>query len=381
MTRRLGLWGGLGAAGLFLILAGGGLLSLPPTPAASPRPPIARQEIDATLRALAPPKRARPLIAIIGINDATETNDYLTSYGILKRADVADVVALATGPGPMRLYPALKLEPQATIADFDLRYPNGADYVVVPAMTRDDDPVALRWIQQQARSGAIIIGVCAGAKVLGAAGLLDGKRATTHWYYLEALLQRSPSVRYVPNRRFVVDQGVATTTGITASMPMMLTLIEAIAGTDRARRVAEGLGVSRWDARHDSRPFTFTRPFALTVIGNTLAFWNRDQWAMPLRDGVDEVSLALTLDAWSRTYRSTAITFAASASVASRGGIRLLADQVRRDWPRSQRLPPPAQQPPAGVLDQTLREIRQRYGQGTARVVAMQLEYPWDASP
>ncbi len=376
MTRRHWLWGGLGAASLLVVLAGGGLLSLPPTPATSSPPPIARQEIDATLRALAPPKRARPLIAIIGINDATETTDYLTSYGILRRADVADVVAVATSTGPMQLYPALKLEPQATIADFDRRHPDGADYVVVPAMSRDDDPVALRWIQQQAASGAIIIGVCAGAKVVGAAGLLDGKRATTHWYYLEALLKRSPSARYVPNRRFVVDRGGATTTGISASMPMMLTLIEAIAGTDRARQVAKDLGMTRWDARHDSRRFTFSRPFALTVIGNTLAFWNREQWAMPLRAGVDEVSLALAMDAWSRTYRSTAITFAASASVESRNGIRLLADQVRPDWPRSQRLPAPAAQPPARVLDQTLRDIHNRYGEGTARVVAMQLEYP-----
>lgn len=376
MTRRHWLWSGLGAAGLLLVLAGGGLLSLPPTPAASPPTPIARQEIDATLRALAPPKRARPLIAIIGINDATETNDYLTSYGILRRADVADVVALATGPGPMQLYPALKLEPQATIADFDRRHPDGADYVVVPAMSRDDDPVVLRWIQQQAESGAIIIGVCAGAKVVGAAGLLDGRRATTHWYYLDALLKRSPSARYVPNRRFVVDRGVATTTGISASMPMILTLIEAIAGTDQARRVADELGMRRWDARHDSRRFTFSRSFALTVISNTLAFWNREQWAMPLRSGVDEVSLALAMDAWSRTYRSSAITFAASASVESRNGIRLLADQLRPDWPRSQRLPALADQPPARVLDQTLRDISNRYGESTARVVAMQLEYP-----
>jgi transcriptional regulator GlxA family with amidase domain len=61
--------------------------------------------------------------------------------------------------------------------------------------------------------------VCAGAKVVGAAGLLDGKQATTHWYYRDQLLDRTPSIRYVADRRFVVDQGVATTTGISASMP------------------------------------------------------------------------------------------------------------------------------------------------------------------
>ncbi len=79
------------------------------------------------LAALKPPTRSRPVIAIIGINDATEATDYLTPFGILKRADVADVTALATQPGPVMLYPALKVEPQATVARFDLLHPDGAD--------------------------------------------------------------------------------------------------------------------------------------------------------------------------------------------------------------------------------------------------------------
>ena len=210
----------------------------------SAAPPIAKEETDATIAALKPPKRQRPLIAIIGINDATETTDYLMPYGILRRADVADVVALATKPGPMTLFPALKVEPQATVAEFDAQHPDGADYVIVPAMSRDDDPAALQWIRSQAAKGAIIIGVCAGAKVVGNAGLLDGKRATTHWYYLKELRDKHPAIRYVADRRLVVDRGVATTTGITASMPMSLTLIEAIAGRDKAEAVGRDLGLT-----------------------------------------------------------------------------------------------------------------------------------------
>src|SRR4029450_5150385 len=107
-------------------------------------------------------------------------------------------------------------------------------------------------------------GVCAGAKVVAEAGLLDGKRATAHWYSLKELRDKHPAIHYVPDRRLVVDQGVATTTGITASMPMALTLIEAIAGRDKAQAVARDLGLVNWDTRHASDAFTFTRPFALT---------------------------------------------------------------------------------------------------------------------
>jgi transcriptional regulator GlxA family with amidase domain len=217
------------------------LLSLRAAPSSRAAPPIITEEAAATIAVLKSPKRHRPLIAIIGINDATETTDYLMPYGILRRANVAEVVALATEPGPMTLYPALKAEPQSTVANFDAQHPDGADYVIIPAMSRDDDPAALQWIRNQAAKGAIIIGVCAGAKVVGAAGLLDGKRATTHWYFLKELREEHPSIRYVADRRFVVDGGVATTTGITASMPMSLTLIEAIAGRGKAEMVARDL--------------------------------------------------------------------------------------------------------------------------------------------
>jgi transcriptional regulator GlxA family with amidase domain len=189
-------------------------------------------------------------------------------------------------------------------------------------------------------------------------------------------------MRYVADRRFVVDQGVATTTGITASMPMSLTLIEAIAGRERAEAIGRDLGLTEWDARHVSAAFTFTRPFALTVIGNTLAFWNRDELGIELSPGVDAVSLALVADAWSRTYRSRAVTFASAAgALETRGGIRILPDQVAASWPAERLLPAIGGRQPAKALDDALRGIASRYGTGTANEVAMQLEYPRQRGP
>ena len=377
MNRRLLLGSGLGALAL---LAGGGaawLLSLPPTPAGAAAPPIPEDETAAMLAALKPPKRARPLIAIIGINDATETTAYVMPYGILRRADVANVVTLSTQPGPMILYPALKVAPQATTAEFDARHPEGADYVIVPAMSRDDDPAVLQWLRAQAAKGAVVAGICVGVMVVAASGLLDGKRGTTHWYYLDKLRKKHPAVRYVPDRRMVVDRGVATTTGISASMPFSLTLIEAIAGRAKAETVAADLGLAHWDALHDSSAFRFTRPFALTAIRNTLAFWNREQLGLALTPGVDEVALALVADAWSRTGRSRAVTFADTPDArASRNGLRLLPEQLGHSVPPAQRLPDLGRTPPAAALDQALQAIAARYGQDTARFVAMQLEYP-----
>ena len=374
MSIRQFLWVGFTLLALSLAGATLWLFSLP-MPVMAQAQAVSETERQAMLTALQPPKRARPLVAVVGLNEATETTDYLLTAGTLRRADVADVFLLATGPGPVQLYPALAVHADQTVADFDARYPDGADYVIVPAMSRDDDPIVLTWLRAQADKGALIIGVCAGAKVVATAGLLDGKRATTHWYYREELLEKHPLITYVPNRRMVVDHGVATTTGITASMPMMLSLIEAIGGRRKATDVARELGMAAWDARHASESFDFTRPFATTVLGNTLAFWRREQIAIELRPGMDEVSLALMADAWSRTYRSKAVTFSATgAAVESRHGFRIIPDEniATKHGNHVSAL----ERKPADALDQTLADIAARYGERTADVVAMQLEYP-----
>ena len=375
MNRRFLLLGGLSAAAL-VTMGGAWIVSLPPAPAPGAGPPIPKDEAEAAIAALKPPKRQRPLVAIVGINDSTEATDYLMPLGILRRAGIADVAALSTEPGPVALYPALKVVPDTTVADFDAQHPAGADYVIVPAMSRDDDPAVLQWIKSQAAKDAIIVGVCAGAKVVASTGLLDGRRATTHWYSVDELRDRHPAIRYVADRRFVVDRGVATTTGITASMPIALILIEAIAGRDRAEAVGRDLGLANWDARHDSDAFRFTRPFALTAIRNSLAFWSYEQLGIALSPDIDEVSLALAADAWSRTWRSRAVTFAGTGDAQkTRNGIRILPDRVVTEWP-AQRLLPPAAARPAQALDQALRAIAERYGTPTADFVAMQLEYP-----
>ncbi len=338
---------------------------------------MTKDDADAILSGLKPPKRERPVIAVIGLNDATETTDYLMPYGILRRSNVADVVLLATAAGRVTLYPALTVEPHATVAEFDAQHPKGADYVIVPAMSRDDDPAVLAWLKDQAAKGATIVGVCAGAKVVGEAGLLDGTRATTHWYYVEELLENSPSIRYVPDRRMVVDRGVATTTGITASMPLALTLIEAIADRGKAEAVARKIGLTHWDAHHASDAFQFTRPFVLTALANVVAFWRREQLGIELTPGLDEVSLALVADAWSRTYRSRAVTYSSTASTQeSRNGVRIVPDRVTSSWPAEERLSAIGNRQPARALDEALGAIQARYGARTAYFVAMQLEYP-----
>ena len=77
MNGRLALRSGLGAAALLAAAGAAWILSLPPAPAVGAAPPIAEEEAGATIAALRPPKRQRPLVAVVGANGGTETTDYL----------------------------------------------------------------------------------------------------------------------------------------------------------------------------------------------------------------------------------------------------------------------------------------------------------------
>jgi putative intracellular protease/amidase len=125
--------------------------------------------------------RSRPVIAIIGNNSGTELVDFAIPYGVLMAADVADVVTVAAHPGPITMRPALSVQAQATAREFNARHPDGADYVIVPAMVDREDPVLLGWIAGQSRRGATIVSICDGALVVAGAGVSNGHVATAHW--------------------------------------------------------------------------------------------------------------------------------------------------------------------------------------------------------
>ena len=343
---------------------------------------VSSAERQQTIEALKPPKRPRPAIAILALNEGTEISDFLTTYGVLAESGAADVVVVAQRADPIRLYPtSIKVETQATMAHFGASYPEGADYVVVPAMNPPDDAAIVGWINAQHRKGATIVSVCDGSLTLSAAGLLDDRRATGHWYSIAPLRKKHPTMTWVPDRRYVVDRNVATSTGITASIPLMMTLVEAIGDRAEAEKLAMRLGVADWDARHDSAAFKLTLAHKKTFLRNKLMFWRRDAVPIKVGDHVDEIALGLMADAHSRTGLSKVIGVGGTAGfVQSRRGLRLQPDAPATAAGNDTVLEPPSDQP-ARTLDRELPRIASRYGDATAAFVALVMEYPWIGRP
>jgi transcriptional regulator GlxA family with amidase domain len=353
----------------------------PPSPAAA----IDEAEHADTIEAMRPSKRGRPVIAIIVLNEATEITDLLVPYGVLQRANVADVTVVAERVAPVPLHPfglgmgpeLLRVEPQSTTRAFDQRYPDGADYVVVPAVMPRDDRFVVDWIAAQHRKGAKIVSVCAGSLTVAAAGLLDGRRATTHWSKLRQLQQEHPTMRWVQDRRYVADSGIITTTGISASIPVTVALIEAIAGRSKAEQLAQELGISSWDARHRSSAFQLGAARGKTFVRNWLSFWRHETVGVPVGEGIDEIALALTADAHSRTGLSTVVTVGSGTAVRSRHGLVIHPMTSRQPAAVDRMLPPPHADSPARTIERELAQIAARFDRSTADIVALTMEYPW----
>jgi putative intracellular protease/amidase len=344
--------------------------------AALPPGDAAAQAQRAFVDAMKPQRAGRPVIVVLALNDATETTDLLLPHAVLERADVADVFVVAPRAGTIRLYPTLQVRAEMDFAAFERAHPAGPDYVIVPAMEPHDDAEIAAWLRRQAERGARVIGVCVGALVVANAGLLDGREYVSHWYVQDDVSKKRPGARFVPNRRYVVDRGVATTTGITASVPMTLALVEAIGGAGRARRVADELGVASWTPAHDSARFGLNASRRWGYVVDKLTFWRHEDGAVGVGDGSDDIALALTADAWSRTGMLRVRSAAAAPVVRLRSGLVLVAEDKPVD---ARRLPLDATLKPMQQLDRTLCRIGEALGAERRDRVEQELEYPAQA--
>lgn len=95
------------------------------------------------------------------------------------------------------------------------------------------------WLRRHGKRIRTVVSICTGAFVLGAAGLLDGRRATTHWMFLDELRSRYPAVRVVDEGIYVKDRGVWTSAGLTAGIDLTLALVEEDHGQKVAMAVAK----------------------------------------------------------------------------------------------------------------------------------------------
>ncbi|MFB6932966.1 GlxA family transcriptional regulator [Streptomyces chartreusis] len=141
---------------------------------------------------------------------------------------------------PVRTSSGLTLVP-----DQALDGPLDAHTLVVPGGqgTRTPDPALVGWLREHGPRAERLVSVCTGAILLAAAGLLDGRRATTHWAYCDKLARDHPDVEVDPDPIYVRDGHVATSAGVTSGIDLALALVEEDLGREVALGIARHLVV------------------------------------------------------------------------------------------------------------------------------------------
>jgi hypothetical protein len=247
--------------------------------------------------------------------------------------------------------------------------------------------------------------VCNGSRLLAAAGLLDGRRATAHWSSIRGLGRRRPPVDWVRGQRYVQDGTLTTTAGVTSGVFGALRLVEQLAGAGEAQRVGQALGYPGWSLHGPTA--IRARRWAPAELAYLLAVgfprW-RPTVGVGLVEGVGELEVAAPFEVYASSFAARTVPIAAQATVTTRGGLRLVATSANAGALRIDRLVVPdvgrveevdaqllgwaadrgldVELPQSGQaagqfsFDAMLGDLAGHSDQTTARVTAKSIEYP-----
>ena len=148
-----------------------------------------------------------------------------------------EVFTVAESRAPVAARNGLSVNPTYAVDDCP-----APDIIVVPggigSRRAMRNPALLDWVRRASGLAELTLSVCTGALVLGAAGLLDGLRATTHHTAIDLLREMAPRASVVEGERFVDNGRVIAAAGVSAGIDMALHVVERLLGTDVARETA-----------------------------------------------------------------------------------------------------------------------------------------------
>src|SRR5512132_134295 len=360
-----------------------------------------------------PPARPVPegrlaVAVVLGASGSVIT-DALGPYEVFARSPTFSAYTVSAGRPTAVLSGGLAVVPDYSLDDVDAGLAPEPEVVVVPAVAapngKKEAPLR-EWIARRTDRGAHLLGVCNGSRLLAATGLLDGRRATSHWSSIRSLERSRPQVDWVRGQRYVQDGTLTTTTaGVTSGVFGALRLVEQLAGAAEAQRVGQELAYPGWTLHGPTeiRAQRWAPPdlaYLLAVVFPSL----RPTVGVGLVEGVGELEVAAPFEVYASSFAARTVPIAAEARVTTRGGLRLVATPTDAIAPEVDRLIVPGayttdevdaqllgwaaarglklELPNGGQAasqfsyDAMLADLAGHSDQTTARVTAKSIEYP-----
>jgi putative intracellular protease/amidase len=293
-----------------------------------------------------PPAKAVPdgrlaVAVVLGASGSVIT-DAFGPYEVFARSPEFFVYAVSASRPTAVLSGGLAVVPDYSLDDVDAGLAPEPDVVVVPAVAAPNGKkeAPLRdWLTRRVDRGAHLLGVCNGGRLLAAAGVLDGRRATSHWSSIRGLERRRPQVDWVRGQRYVQDGALTTTAGVTSGVFGALRVVEQLAGAGEAQRVGQELAYPGWSL-HGATEIGAQR-WAPRDLAYLLAVgfpWLRPTVGVGLVDGVGELEVAAPFEVYASSFAARTVPIAAEATVTTRHGLRLVATPANAGALRIDRL-------------------------------------------
>lgn len=179
---------------------------------------------------------------LVLVYDGVQSLDVTGPVEVFAGAGRYRVRTVSPGGAAVRTSSGLTLVPDGGLED---ERPGPRTTVLVPGgrHTADFEPRLTDWLRAHGGGAERLVSVCTGGLLLAEAGLLDGRRATTHWNACERMARDYPRVAVDPDPIYVRDGPVATSAGVTAGIDLALALVEEDHGRDLAMAIARHLVV------------------------------------------------------------------------------------------------------------------------------------------
>lgn len=162
-----------------------------------------------------------------------------------KRQPAFNVYTVASSKDQIISQGFLKVIPDYSISDCP-----PPDIIVLPGGSTGKsrkDPLVINWVKENAKLGKLMMSVCTGAYLLGDAGLLENKKATTWYGQIARFRTTYPKTEVLENVRFVDNGNIITTAGVSAGIDGALYVVKRLLGIKEARATAEYMEYDKWD--------------------------------------------------------------------------------------------------------------------------------------
>jgi len=250
----------------------------------------------------------RHRIAVLALDDAVPFDVGIPGqvFGSARRDErsLYSVRVCSPGAAPVDTTAGYSIQPKYGLDEIAT-----ADTVLIPgvrgatAAGREYPAEALDAIRAAAARGARVASICTGAFVLAATGLLDGRRATTHWLWADAFRARYPQVTLDPDVLFIDEGTIATSAGVAAGIDLCLHLVRRDQGSEVANRAARRCVAPPWrdggQAQYVERPV----PTASGASTGPTRAWALDHLDEPLDLATLAAHAGMSVRTFTRRFR------------------------------------------------------------------------------